>query len=65
VELNEAKALRNVTAVKAGTGQFVEEYADKSQGDRISCAKLRHYLTYPSILQNRCASRAAGWGRVG
>ena len=36
MELNEAKALRNVTAVKAGTGQFVEEYADKSQGDRIS-----------------------------
>jgi len=34
----------------------VEEYADKSQGDRISCAKLRHYLTYPSILQNRCAA---------
>lgn len=54
VERNEAKALRNVTAVKTGEGSFIDEYTDKQNCDRISWANLGHYLTYPSILRNRC-----------
>ncbi|KAK9846381.1 hypothetical protein WJX81_002681 [Elliptochloris bilobata] len=53
VERNEAKALRNVAAVKAGQGNFVDEYTVAEQCDRISWKKLNHYLTYPSILRNR------------
>jgi hypothetical protein len=54
VERNDTKALRNVTAVKAGDkSQFIEDYATAAQMDRISMKKLHHYLTYPSILRNR------------
>lgn len=56
VERNDAKALRNVTAVKAGDNkEFVDEYVAGHEMDRISFKKLNHYLTYPSILRNRSA----------
>jgi len=60
VERNEAKALRNVTAVKTGEGAFIDEYTDKQNCDRISWASLGHYLTYPSILRNRCGCGLRG-----
>ena len=53
MECNDTKALRNVTAVKNNDSQFVDEYTERQQMDRINMKKLNHYLTYPSILRNR------------
>lgn len=54
VECNDNKALRNITAVKNNDSHFVDEYSEPEKMDRISAKKLHRYLTYPSILRNRC-----------